>query len=149
METHKDLIMPASTAGLSEMGLNPVTLSFPKDLEDPFRHDYYVNSLKMVRLSLVVGIFLYGFFGILDAELVPAMKWKLWSIRFAIVWPSLLAVIIFSYYEGFKKYFQASIMVAMIIAGFAIILMISIIPPPVNYSYYAGLILVLEFRVSP
>ena len=30
----------------------------------------------------------------------------------------------------------------MIIAGSAIIVMISIIPPPANYSYYAGLILV-------
>jgi signal transduction histidine kinase/FixJ family two-component response regulator len=64
-------------------------------------------------------------------------------IRFAIVCPFLLAVILFSYSHRFIKYFQLTVTVAMLIAGLAIIIMISIIPPPVNYFYYAGLILVL------
>jgi two-component system cell cycle sensor histidine kinase/response regulator CckA len=143
MKAHKDFIMPATSPGLHEMELNPISLSFPGDLEETFLNDYCVNSLKAVRLSLLAGIFLYGFFGILDALLIPEMKVTLWFIRFAIVWPSLLGVIVFSYSKHFKKYFQPLVATAMIISGFAIILMIYIIPPPVNYSYYAGLILVL------
>jgi two-component system cell cycle sensor histidine kinase/response regulator CckA len=143
MKAHKDFIMPATSPGLHEMELNPISLSFPGDLEKTFLNDYCVNSLKAVRLSLLAGIFLYGFFGILDALLIPEMKGTLWFIRFAIVWPSLLGVILFSYSKHFKKYFQPAVALAMIISGFAIILMIYIIPPPVNYSYYAGLILVL------
>ncbi|MBN2515459.1 MAG: response regulator [Deltaproteobacteria bacterium] len=143
MNAHKDFIMPATSPGLHEMELNPISLSFPGDLEEAFLNDYCVNSLKAVRLSLLAGIFLYGFFGILDALLVPELKATLWFIRFAIVWPSLLGVIAFSYSKQFKKYFQPSVATAMIVSGFAIILMIYIIPPPVNYSYYAGLILVL------
>jgi two-component system cell cycle sensor histidine kinase/response regulator CckA len=142
MVSHRDLIMPASAPGLSEMGLNPLTLAFPGSLEKSFRDDYYVNSLKNVRLSLLAGVFLYGFFGILDAEMVPDMKEILWFIRFGIVWPTLLGVIIFSYFPLFKRFFQVSVATAMIVAGSAIIFMISIIPPPVNYTYYAGLILV-------
>ena len=142
MQTHRDLIMPATALGLNEMGVNPLTLSFSGNLEKSFLDDYFINSLKMVRLSLMAGVLLYGFFGILDAELVPEMKGYLWFIRFGIVWPSLLGIILFSYFPSFRKYFQISVALAMVISSVAIICMISIIPPPVNHSYYAGLILV-------
>lgn len=142
MKEHKDLIMPATLPGPHEMDLNPITLTFPDSIEETFMNDYYKNSLKQIRISLLAGIFLYGFFGVLDAQLVPQMKGTLWFIRFTVVLPVLLSVIILSYLPRFKKYFQPSIAAAMAIAGSGIIIMIYLIPPPVNYSYYAGLILV-------
>ena len=138
----KDFIIPPATPGPQEMGLNPLTLSFSKELEASFQDKYFIDSLKVVRFSLLAGIFFYGIFGILDAVLVPQMKNSLWSIRFFIVCPSLLGVILFSYFELFRRYLQLLLAASMIIAGSAIIVMISIIPPPANYSYYAGLILV-------
>ena len=142
MKDHRDLIMPATLPGPHAMDLNPITLSFPDDLEKSFLEHFYSNSLKLIRISLLAGIFFYGFFGILDAHLVPEMKEKLWYVRFVFVSPFLLAVIAFSYLKAFKKYFQATVTMAMVIAGLGIIIMISLVPPPVNYSYYAGLILV-------
>jgi signal transduction histidine kinase len=68
---------------------------------------------------------------------------QLWFIRFAIVGPILLGIIVFSYSSRFKKYFQFYVFTAMVVSGFGIVLMILIIPPPANYSYYAGLILVM------
>lgn len=138
----KDFIIPPATPGPQEMGLNPLTLSFSRELEGSFQDKYYLDSLKVVRFSLLAGIFFYGIFGILDAELVPQMKNRLWAIRFFIVCPSLLGVILFSFFEQFRNYLQLLLAASMIIAGSAIIVMISIIPPPANYSYYAGLILV-------
>jgi two-component system cell cycle sensor histidine kinase/response regulator CckA len=140
--TNRDFIMPASLQGLNEMEINPVSLSFHGELEDGFREDYFINSLKMVRFSLLAGIALYGFFGILDAELIPQMKETLWIVRFAIVCPFLLGVIIFSYLPFYKHFFQFTVASAMIVAGSAIIYMIAILPPPINQTYYAGLILV-------
>jgi len=139
---HRDFIMPPSAPGLNEMGMNPLTLSFPRNIERSFLKYYYLNSLIVVRLSLFAGVLLYGLFGILDAELVPKLKEHLWLIRFGIVWPFLLGVIFLSFFRIFQKIFQLSIMLAMIIACFAIIYMISIMPPPANHYYYAGLILV-------
>ncbi len=138
----KDYIKPATSTGLYEMDLNPITLAFPGDLEKKFLGDYYKNSMILIRISLLAGIFLYGFFSILDAQLVPEVKDKLWFIRFTIVLPSFLVVILLSYFPRLTKYFQAFVTITMIIASYAIIIMISIIPPPENYSYYAGLILV-------
>ena len=142
MKDHRDLIMPAGQYGPQSMDLNPITLSFPNGLEKAFKEHFFSNSLTLVRISLLAGIFFYGFFGILDAHLVPEMKNKLWYVRFVFVSPFLLAVIGFSYFKQFKKYFQISVASAMIISGLGIIFMISLVPPPVNYSYYAGLILV-------
>ncbi|RLB36587.1 MAG: hypothetical protein DRH12_15575 [Deltaproteobacteria bacterium] len=138
----QDLIMPAAIPQPDEMKINPLTLSFEPDLEEKFREDYYFNSLRMVRISLLAGMFLYGFFGLLDAVLVPEIKLKLWVIRFGIVWPTLLGVILFSYTGMFKKLFQPVVALAMLVAGGAIIYMIAILPAPVNQTYYAGLILV-------
>jgi two-component system cell cycle sensor histidine kinase/response regulator CckA len=142
MKVTKDYIMPPTLPGPEAMEVNPITLSFSGNLEEAFLEDYCKNSLSLVRFSLMIGIMMYGFFGILDAQLVPDMKEQLWTIRFAVVCPVLLAVILFSYSSHFKKYFQLVVSIAMVMAGLGIIAMISIIPPPVNYSYYAGLILV-------
>lgn len=143
LKAHKDYIMPESSSGSDEMAINPINLSFAGDLETLFINDYYKNSLNLVRLSLLAGILLYALFGILDAHLIPEMTGKLWFIRFAIVCPCLFCVILFSYFSAFKKYFQPSVAIVMTVAGSGIIAMIVIIPPPINYSYYAGLILVL------
>jgi two-component system cell cycle sensor histidine kinase/response regulator CckA len=142
MKDHKDLIMPETLPGPHEMDLNPITLAFPGEMEEIFLDDFYHNSLKLVRISLLAGIFFYGIFSILDAKLIPEMKDKLWFIRFAIVSPALLVFIFCSYVYRLKKYFQLIVASAMIVACFGIIGMISIIPPPVNQLYYAGLILV-------
>lgn len=148
MKHHKDLIFPATASGIHEMGLNPITLAFPGDLEKAFLNEYYKGSLPLMRFSLLCGIFIYSCFGILDAYVVPEMKWTLWAIRFVIVGPSLLTVILFSYKTNFLKYLQLSTASVMFISGFAIIVMIAIIPPPVNYFYYAGIILVFMWGYS-
>ncbi len=134
--------MPPHSIDFREMELNPINLSFPRDLEANFLDDYFKNSLPIVRLSLFAGIFFYALFGILDTILASPVRGELWLIRFVVVCPSLLGVILCSFFSFFRKYFQLFLAMAMIIAGFGIIVMISIIPSPVNYSYYAGLILV-------
>ena len=143
MEVSRDHIMPETLYGMYEMELDPITLSFPKNIEQSFIEDFFNKSLGLVRFSLFVGILLYCLFGILDAYIVPDMIKQLWFIRFAIVGPILLGIIVFSYSSRFKKYFQFYVFTAMVVSGFGIVLMILIIPPPANYSYYAGLILVM------
>ncbi len=143
MEPNKDFIMPPSSQGVNQVDINPLTLNFPRSLEKAFRETYYANSLKTMRVSLLAGIVMYGFFGILDANLIPEMTHTLWLIRFAVVCPFMLGVILFSYLPSFKAYFQPTMAATMIVAGSGILYMIAILPAPVNQTYYAGLILVL------
>lgn len=143
METIRDSIMPAASYARNQVDLHPLSLSFHGYLEKTFRENYYFDSLRTVRLSLLAGIIFYGFFGILDAILIAGMKEVVWLIRFAFVCPFLVAILLFSYLPIFKRYFQAAMAASMIISGSGIIYMIAILPPPVNQTYYAGLILVL------
>jgi signal transduction histidine kinase/ActR/RegA family two-component response regulator len=128
-----------------ELSLNPFTLSFSGMLEQEYLDDFFNKSLKQVRLILFSGIIFYGIFGLLDAMLMPGAKGYLWFIRFGIVIPTILSVIIFSFSSKFKNYMQMCLALAITLSGLGIAIMIIIAPPPANYSYYAGLILVLIF----
>lgn len=137
--------MATASFALDEIKVNLLTLSFPGNFEEAFLDDYFQKSLRHVRIALLLGIFFYGIFGILDAWLVPEVKQKLWIIRYAIFCPFLFIVLLFSFSAHFKKYMQLSIAAAVLVAGLGIVAMIVIAPYPGNYSYYAGLILVFLF----
>jgi signal transduction histidine kinase/ActR/RegA family two-component response regulator len=143
-----DYQVSTTSPGLREMKLNLLTLSFSRDfrvLESAFLEDYHHKFLKHIRYSVTFGILFYGLFGLLDAQLVPARKTALWLIRYGIVCPSLVCFLLLSFWTGFKKYIQPGLAATIVLGGLGIIAMIIIAPPPVNFSYYAGLILVFMF----
>ncbi|MGD2271476.1 MAG: PAS domain S-box protein [Desulfobacterales bacterium] len=125
--------------------LNFLTLSFSEGLEGEFVSNYFKSSLRHVRIALLLAIFFYSIFGLLDAWLVPEAKKNLWFIRYAIFVPFVFAVFLFSFHRTFQKYMQLSIATVILVAGLGIIAMILLAPYPGNYSYYAGLILVFIY----
>ncbi|MFH1623801.1 MAG: hypothetical protein ABID54_01430, partial [Pseudomonadota bacterium] len=137
--------MATTPSPLNEMKVNLVTLSFRGNLEKAFLEDYFQKSLRHVRTALLIAIFFYGIFGILDAWLVPEAKQTLWLIRYAIFLPFVSITFLFSFSRHFKRYMQASVATVVLVAGLGIIAMILIAPYPTNYSYYAGLILVFIY----
>jgi len=127
------------------MNLNLLTLKFSGDsstLEEPFLSDYCRGSLWHIRISMVLGALLYAAFGSLDAVLMPEQKSTAWLIRFVIVCPALLGTLLTSFTKSFERYMQPLLAGNLILAGGGIVCMIVIAPTPVNYSYYAGLMLV-------
>ena len=125
--------------------INWLTLSFSGDLEKAFLDRYFQNSLWHVRIAFLMGVFLYGFFGFLDAWMVPEAKHKLWFIRYVIFAPYGIGIFLFSFTRHFKKYMQLSISFGVLISGLGITAMILIAPYPASYSYYAGLLLVFIY----
>ena len=134
-----------SSATPAEFKMNVLTLSFQENLEGAFQEEYSQKSLRHVQVALIVAIFFYGIFGILDAWIAPGDKHKLWFIRYAIFCPYVLSIFLFSFSKRFIKYMQCLVASMIIIAGLGIIAMILIAPNPGNYSYYAGLILVFLY----
>jgi len=142
---------PRSIFNLSEMQLKFLTLSFRDEsgsLENEFLEAYYLKFINQVRISLFIAIIFYSLFGILDAQLMPEMRNQLWFIRYIIFCPLTAIILLLSYFSGFKKYMQLSLAFVVVLAGLGIITMIIIAPPPVNYSYYAGLMLIFIFGYS-
>lgn len=133
------------------MTLNPVTLAFSgtwAKLEEPFLELYAQTSLRQVRFTLVLAIILYSLFAILDYVLAPELMFHFWFIRFAIVGPSMLIVIIASFTTDFKKIMQPALTALALIAGFGVIYMAMVGPPTINQTYFAGLMLVLMISCS-
>ncbi|MBF0452861.1 MAG: response regulator [Candidatus Magnetomorum sp.] len=127
------------------MKINLFTLSFDEKLEKQFQQDYFNKTIKQIRISLGLAIIFYGFFGILDAELIPDQKEIIWAIRFGFFCPAAALVLIISFFDQFRSSLHFWIACVEIIGGIGIICMTIIAPPPANYTYYAGLILVLFF----
>ena len=125
--------------------INLFTLSFPNELEKVFLEQYANDSLRQARIALALAVFFYGIFGILDAWLVPEVKYQLWFIRYAVVCPYIFLIFLFSYTRCFKKYMQLATCSVILLCGVMIIRMIVIAPYPANYSYYAGLLLAFMY----
>ena len=126
--------------------LNPVTLAFSGEsgqYEKKFREDYYSQSLKPMRFALALSIFFFGVFAFLDALVLPELKNMFWLIRFGIIAPLLLGVIIFSFTAAFRRFMQIVLAVCIYLTGLSIIVMIIYAANLADhYTYYAGLILV-------
>lgn len=119
-------------------------LRFPAEIEAQFRKDYHVNTISTTRLALILGLFLYSAFGILDIYAVPLSKEIVWFIRYAVVAPTLILVLIASYIAGFQKYIQALMCIVVAISGLGIAVMIAV-ARDVEFGsrfYFTGLILI-------
>lgn len=131
--------------------INPITLSFKGKfhyLEEEFKTFFFEKYLLVIRLALGLGIILYALFGILDAFLIPEKKYVFWFIRFGIVIPFALFLFYFTFSKQAKRIIQFLISLNVLSAGLGIIAMIIMADPPVTYSYYAGIIIVLIFAYT-
>lgn len=125
--------------------LHPLTLAYPPSLEKPFLDKYLADVLPVQRIALLSGALLYALFAILDELVVPGQLKTLWTIRFGIVCPSLLACFLFSFSSSYKRYSQVLLPLVITGAGLGIIVMAAEVSAPANYLYYAGLFLVFFY----
>ncbi len=133
------------------MRIHGFTLSFTgesKDYETLFLKDYFNKSLPQVRFSLLLAIFFFGIFAVLDAFLASELRTIFWMIRIIVVIPGIMLLIL-SYNPSFEKYWQAAISALIFFAGLGIVYM-TIISSEwiVSYTYYTGLILIFIFAYA-
>jgi signal transduction histidine kinase/ActR/RegA family two-component response regulator len=134
----------------SDLKIHAITLSFTGEsqgYEPLFQKEYFNKSLLQVRFSLVLAIFFFGIFAVLDAILVRELRITFWIIRIIVVIPGIILFIL-SYNPGFEKYWQAAISILIFFAGLGIVYMTIISSASegiVSYTYYTGLILIFIF----
>jgi len=128
-----------------DMNLNMFTLTFNSDLEGSFINDFYKKSIYQVRISFFLAVLLYGFFGLLDMHLASEMRSMMWLIRFSVIVPIGLLVLVTSYSNDFDKYRDITMSFTMILFSIGILLMTIITPKPVDFAYYAILMVTFVF----
>jgi len=133
---------------LKDLQLNLFTLSFYGTnhyLEQEFIEFYFEEKLPQIRIAIIIGVFIFSLFGILDAVLADRLKYIFWGIRYGIILPYAVIGFIITYFSFFKKYNQLIIMIGCMATCLGIIAMIVLAWPPVSYFYYTGLIIVFIF----
>jgi signal transduction histidine kinase len=133
---------------MNETTLDAVRLRFHGELEQAFREDYFVKSLKQLRFGIALATLIYALFGMLDAVVFPHTKAQTWFIRYVIVCPICALTFLFTYSRHFRKYMQIAVVSAVLVGGGGIIAMMVIVRSPVNYFHFAGLLLVIMYTYT-
>jgi len=128
-----------------DMNLNALTLSFKGQMEQDFINDFYKKSIYEVRISFFLAVLLYGFFGLLDIHLPNDLRNMMWLIRFSVIVPIGLLVLVTSYSHDFDRYRDITMAFTMILFSIGILLMTIITPKPVDFAYYAILMVTFVF----
>lgn len=127
---------------IKAMGLNPLTLSFGKDMEKAFLRKYFQDSVFQFRVAFLSVTGLYGIFGLLDEPTVQDYARYFLYIRFGVVIPFLMIVFSLSFTKIFKHIWQSLLFISFLIAGSGIAAMTAMVPD--NYAYYAGMMLIFS-----
>ena len=119
-------------------------LRFPVALERQFRRTYFDNSLAICRVAIAMTLLLWMAFGVLDYFVLPVSRPQVWFVRFFIVTPILLGVLLLSFTRYFRRLMQAGLFVTVLGGGFGLILISATAQPnePGYSFYYAGLMLI-------
>ncbi len=134
----------------TEAASNPLTLTFKSpELETKFRVSYHQRVIIRFRWALVLGIFLYSIFAVLDSVSVGQLWPRIWFIRFAVVNPALVAGFFLSFHKKvFVRYYQQIASALILVGGGGILAMLAIIPAPASYLYSQGLMLVIVYNYT-
>src|SRR5258705_1410054 len=132
-----------------DVKMHPLTLRFAdRDLEKEFEEEYFVRTLVQVRWALVVGLFLYSVYGVVDSWLAPGQRYQIWMIRYVLVAPAILACLAFTFSRHFRKYRDLAISIMILIALIGIIAITSIVPQPASSLYDVGLFMVIVYAFT-
>jgi signal transduction histidine kinase len=148
----KKIFGNAFSLEIEDWSLNKFTLSFTgpaKKLEKTFHETFYKNSIVPFRLSILLGTAIYALFYTLDITLFPDLEKEFFIIRFEFVIPIMVTFFLLSFTDIFRRYMQFIASLGMFITSFGIVLMVVITAETANnYSYYAGIILILFFSYT-
>lgn len=123
--------------------LHPVTLRFA-DAER--ERAFALRSLPWLRIqsrvAILVGLFLYALYGVLDVWFVPLNQHGVvWAIRLAAM-SFALAVFLFSFHHSFARASHPLLALTGLDAGIGLLAILWMLPVESVVYYYTGLVLV-------
>ncbi len=122
-------------------------LRFNEALEGQFIEFYNKESLVQLRTAAVVGMVLYLVFGLNDLIVHPEYKGPLLLIRYALVSPFLISVILYLFFGRSYLLRHIFFVMGIILTGIGISLSIFITNDPRQF-YYSGLTLLTLFAYT-
>jgi signal transduction histidine kinase len=135
----------------SKMQFSRATLAFTghhEHIEPDFNRHYFQHTLHQIRIATFAALIFYGAFGALDAILMPDRYRLFWFIRWGIVCPSILAVLLFSFTRWADRFLQPVVALGSLICGGGIIAMVQLASPHSNHAYVGGLVQIIFYMFT-
>ena len=130
---------------MHDIPVHVLTLQFSGRLEEEFRDDYFRQSLAQLRFALIAAIVLYAIFGLFDAWVTPEIRMQAWIIRYGIVCPFGVLLVLFTYSPSFKNYMQMTLSLASLVAAVGVIAILAMAQPPGSHFRFAGLMFIIMY----
>ncbi len=127
---------------MNEFPIDKYRLKFPRELERIYQDETFHNTLKQLRINIIVVGVIYALFGIVDFLVTPNVRVEAWIIRYAVVLPVTCAVVAFSFSPLFRKYQQHAVAFLALVGGAGIVVLIDLTHVQAPYLHFAGLLLV-------
>ena len=125
---------------ISKEFIRNLRLQFAQAVEVEYRQFYFRKSLHEYRVAILLVSLLYAFFGFLDPLTAPEHYRYFFFIRYVVVLPVLIALLLLSWLPAFGRFWQGLTFFSTLLGGLGIVGMLTIHPG--NHTYYLGLMLV-------
>lgn len=110
--------------------------------EQSFQREYYFHSVRHLRIAYGMFFFLYGIFGVLDLHIIPIHASTFFVIRFLIVLPLFLVILLLTGTSWFAFRSQRLIALSYLVAGAGMIFIT--LKAPENVLYFNGMMLIFS-----
>ena len=120
-------------------------LRFSEPMESEYRREFDSKTLKLTRLSVLMGLVFFTSYGFLEAFLFPDTANITLTIRFAGFIPLAVLVLLISFSRVFAKIRSPSLALIFAAAGCSTVLISMILPEPVGYSQLVNTAIVFLF----
>ena len=101
---------------MTEYPIDRYRLKFPEEFERTYQDETYQNSLKQLRINIVVVSVIYALFGIVDAVVTPYVRTTAWILRYAVVIPASMAVLAATFFSAAEMAFIAGLLLVFMTA---------------------------------
>lgn len=120
-------------------------LRFPEPLEAEFRAEHRVNSLRWVRMSILVAVGTSAGFALIDPLIIKATNALPNIVRFGLQLPVLIVVLLSTYPRFYERWYQSAMQVGGPLFGIGTVLMASYAHPEHTALVGARILLVTFF----
>ncbi len=131
---------------IREVKINPFTLSFGGVHEEEFLDYYFIKYLRHMKLSMFLGIVVWGLFGIIDYWIAPREIIRTLSfIRYGMVWPIMVCCYLLSYAGNPRRFLGYSIAIGILASAFGVIAKMALTAVEMSSMWNASLIVVFVY----
>jgi diguanylate cyclase (GGDEF)-like protein len=116
---------------------------YDDDVEKRFLEGYRRSTLRFRRIGVVIGIATFVMFGLIDLVSSPSVWRALWAVRFFLAVPTLLLVLLASYWKRAEPYLGYLVNGGLVVSSLALVALIHLSTRGAMPQHFEALIVLL------